>query len=134
MKTSHIDGGFPCNEHLRKKSDFDFLFKNGKRASILGGRLFYAQNALGHNRIGFTFPHGYGNAIQRNRSKRVSREAYRAIRPFLKSGFDIVFLAYPPKKDGGVAPKVYSSDNLASRTRQLRALFERAGLLCSHGY
>jgi ribonuclease P protein component len=78
--------------------------------------LFFLKNGLAHTRIAFTFARKYGNAVERNRARRVGREAYRYMRKGLKPGFDLVLLVYPGK------------DTLAGRMEQLKALFSRAGL------
>jgi ribonuclease P protein component len=80
------------------------------------------ENGLPHNRIAFTVARKFGNAVERNRAKRVGREAYRLIRGSLihgslKSGRDLVLLVYPGR------------DFLADRMDQMKTLFSRAGLL-----
>jgi len=74
------------------------------------------QNGLSVNRIAFTFARKYGNAVQRNRSRRLSREVYRLIKARLCSGYDLVLLVYP----GG--------DTFANRMEQFETLFQKAGL------
>jgi ribonuclease P protein component len=71
---------------------------------------------LSYNRIVFTFARKYGNAVNRNRARRVGREAYRHIRNELKDGYDLVLLVYPGK------------DSFARRMEQVRILFSKAGL------
>jgi ribonuclease P protein component len=73
-------------------------------------------NGLPHNRIVFTFSRKYGNAVKRNRSRRLGREAYRYIRNELKTGYDLVLLVYP------------GNDTFAGRQKQLRVLFSKARL------
>jgi ribonuclease P protein component len=55
--------------------------------------------------------------VERNRARRVSREAYRLVRNRLKGGYDLVLLVYPGR------------DFLADRLEQLKTLFSRAGLV-----
>ena len=55
---------FSREEHIKRPADFKNLFKNGKRASVAGAKLFYLPNQLGFNRIGF--PHPVVLAMQSN--------------------------------------------------------------------
>lgn len=110
-------GRFKKNEHVKRPADIQKLFKSGKRVSVQGAKLFYMSNELGFNRIGFPLPRGYGNAIQRNASKRLSRETYRFFKSYLNTGFDILFLVYP------------GNDSFPSRCDQFKTLCKKAGLL-----
>jgi ribonuclease P protein component len=76
------------------------------------------KNNLGYNRIAFTFSRKFGNAVERNRCRRVGREAYRHLQYIIKQGFDVVLLVYPAGRD-----------DLSSRMEQLRQLFFKAKLL-----
>ena len=110
-------GRFRREERIKNPADFKNLFKNGKKISIPGAKLFYVENALGMNRVGFPLNRGYGNAVQRNLSKRYSREVYRLIKSHLNTGYDMLLLIYP------------GNDTFHSRCDQFRALCEKAGLL-----
>ena len=108
---------FKRNEHIKKSADFKRLFKNGEQISISSAKLFYAKNNLGKNRIGLPLPRGYGNAVQRNMSRRYSREAYRLLKTHLNTGYDMLFLLYSGK------------DSFRERHIQIQSLCEKAGLL-----
>ena len=111
--------GFTREEHIKKPSDFKNLFKNGKRASTAGAKLFYLPNGLDFNRIGFPLPRGFGNAVQRNQAKRFSRETYRNFKAHLNTGYDMLFLVYPSSE----------KSSFHSRCAQFQTLCEKAGLL-----
>ena len=111
--------GFTREEHIKKPSDFKNLFKNGKRASTAGAKLFYLPNGLDFNRIGFPLPRGFGNAVQRNQAKRFSRETYRNLKAHLNTGYDILFFFYSPSE----------KDSFSTRCVQFRTLCEKAGLV-----
>ena len=70
-------------------------------------------------RIGVTATKAVGNAVQRNRAKRLLREAARALLPQIRSGYDIVLL--------GRAPLLQVKSPEAEKA--LRALLQRANLL-----
>ena len=78
-------------------------------------------NGLPYNRIAFTFSRKFGNAVERNRSRRLSREAYRQLRNELQKGYDLVLLINPGR------------DVFSVRMNQLKELFSRAGLWNSAG-
>jgi ribonuclease P protein component len=64
--------------HLRKAVEFRRVYAGGKR---LDGRLmtaFALPNALEHHRLGITASRkAVGNAVERNRAKRLLRETFR---------------------------------------------------------
>jgi ribonuclease P protein component len=78
--------------------------------------MFVLANGMERNRVVFTFPRGYGSAVERNHSRRLSREAYRLMKYQLLGGFDITVLVFPGK------------DDFTVRNEQFRFLFRKAGL------
>jgi len=93
--------------------------------SSSGVKLFFLANGLPHNRIVITFARKYGNAVQRNRARRLGREAYRLMRGELATGYDVVLLIYP-RTTGKESAKPAGS--LAETTEQLKTLFRKAGM------
>ncbi|MDR1100249.1 MAG: ribonuclease P protein component [Treponema sp.] len=114
---------FSRKEHLRGRDEIREVFKRGRSLGCGGAKLFLLRNSLDYNRICFALPRKFGNAVERNRSRRFSREAYRHIRPRLRGGYDAVLLVYPDP-----AASLIRTD-LAGRAKQLKTLFARAGLL-----
>jgi ribonuclease P protein component len=116
---------FPRKERLKRRDDIREVFRNadkvGERGvvSCPGVKLFTLRNGLPNNRIAFAFPRKYGTAVERNRSRRLSREAYRFLRNELRKGFDLVLLVYPGR------------DDLTTRKDQLKLLFNKVGLISS---
>ena len=102
---------------VQNPDNFKTLFKNGNKASISGAKIFYKENGTEMNRVGFPLPRGYGNAVQRNLSKRYSREVYRLLKTHLNTGYDILLLVYP------------GNDSFSTRCVQFRTLFKKAGLI-----
>jgi ribonuclease P protein component len=109
---------FQRNERLKGRSHIQAVFKQGKKFSCQGAKLFVLKNHLTNNRICFTFSRGFGNAVKRNRARRLGREAYRLLCPRLHSGYDLILLIFPE-----------TEASLATRTGQLEFLFSKAGLL-----
>ena len=55
--------------------------------------LYVRKNRAGSCRIGITASKKIGNAVERNRSRRVIRAAFRAVLPQVDGKWDIVFVA-----------------------------------------
>lgn len=118
METDLIKTGFfKREERIKNPADFKKLFKSGKKVSIPGAKLYWLENKLEINRVGFPLIRGYGNAVERNLSKRYSREVYRLFKSHLNTGYDMLILIYP------------GNDSFNSRCEQIRLLYEKAGLL-----
>jgi len=78
---------------------------------------------LPYNRICFSLFKGYGNAVSRNRAKRLGREAYRLMKSRLLGGYDLILLVSAETEQNS------SGSALSHRNSQLESLFEKAGLL-----
>ena len=105
-------------ERLKKRNEIRNVFENGKRFGCSGAKLIVLKNNLPNNRICFTFSRGFGSAVQRNRARRLGREAYRLLQGRLSRGHDLILLVYP---ESGTA--------LSVRIQQLEFLFHKAGFL-----
>lgn len=77
---------------LRSASDFDRVRTRGRTVSSRWFVVKALPNDLGHNRYGFAAGKRFGNAVQRNRAKRLMREVLRELHPHLAQGFDIVVI------------------------------------------
>jgi len=113
------DFRFPREEKLKGRDEIREVFNGRKGISCSGAKLLIRRNGLAHNRIAFTFSRKFGNAVERNHSRRLSREVYRRLRNELRKGYDLVLLIYPGR------------DAFSVRMGQLRDLFARAGLFNS---
>ena len=110
-------GRFRKCEHLKRPNEIQKVFRKGNSVGIFGAKIFYKENGSEFNRIGFPLPRGYGNAVERNRSKRCSREAYRFLKSHLNTGYDILFFVYP------------GNFSFSTRCEQFRTLCQKANLL-----
>jgi ribonuclease P protein component len=73
-----INFSLPKANRLRKPQEFQAVYKNGKRFDGRFISAFILPNDLQHHRLGITASRkGVGNAVQRNRAKRLLREAFR---------------------------------------------------------
>jgi ribonuclease P protein component len=78
-----------------KHSDFERVYKQGKRHFSSHMTVFYQRQTDGAARVGFTVGRVLGGAVQRNRIKRRLREAVRLRRSALRMPVDVVI---NPKK------------------------------------
>lgn len=73
----------PCHR-LRQKADFDRVYRRGARAGDALLAVNALANGLGHARLGMSVSvKSAGNAVRRNRVRRLVREYFRLHRPEL---------------------------------------------------
>jgi len=77
---------------LRRRSDIDLVFAGGISARDRLATLVARPNGLPFSRMGVGISKRHGNAVQRNRIKRLCREAMRLSRPELPPGWDFMLL------------------------------------------
>ena len=74
--------------------DVSRLFREGRFTRTKGLKLGYAENDYGYHRVAFAPTRGFGRAVDRNRQKRISREAYRQLQGEIFGAYDLVFVIY----------------------------------------
>jgi ribonuclease P protein component len=82
---------------VKKSRDFKILFKKGNSFVTYGFVCYYFESKHGKNRLGLVASKKVGNAVKRNRAKRVIREAFRIAQPKLREKtdkhYDFIFVA-----------------------------------------
>lgn len=78
---------------FNRNCDFRRLYYKGKSYTNPALVVYSQKNGAGICRIGITVSKKTGNAVQRNRAKRVIRAAYRQVEPLLCGSWDFVFVA-----------------------------------------
>ena len=78
---------------LNRNIDFRRAYSRGKVYTSPALVSYVTKNRAGICRIGITTSKKIGNAVERNRSRRVIRAAYRAVAPLTGGSWDIVFVA-----------------------------------------
>lgn len=78
---------------LKLNKDFKRIYYKGR--SVAGGYVvvYSLKNRLGFNRLGLTAGKAVGNAVHRNRAKRLMRESYRSMESRVSLGFDIIIVS-----------------------------------------
>jgi len=78
---------------LCENRDFRRLYARGQ-SFVHPALCVYVMKSRHHTfRVGITAGKKVGNAVQRNRARRIIRESFRNVLPRLRPGFDIVFVA-----------------------------------------
>ena len=98
-----------------RNNDFRRIYARGKSYVSPLVVVYALKNRTKNVRVGITTRKKVGNAVQRNRSRRVIREAFRALAPRVRPGFDLVLVAR------GKTPYVKSTDVRRQLERQLQA-------------
>lgn len=78
---------------LKLNGDFRRLYNRGRAVTNPALVMYYSKNRAGICRIGITTGKKIGNAVERNRSRRIIREAFRSVVKDVDGDFDIVFVA-----------------------------------------
>ena len=78
---------------IKRNNDFLRIYRRGKSAADSKVICYVSPNRLGKVRLGLTTSKKIGNAVARNRARRVLRAAFREVYPFIKPGFDIILVA-----------------------------------------
>ena len=79
---------------LKQNSDFRRAYGRGKSFSDPALVTYVLKNnRAGVCRMGITTSKKIGNAVERNRSRRIIRAAFRENLPSIKGGYDFVFVA-----------------------------------------
>lgn len=80
-------------EILNENKDFLALYKKGQFTASKYTVIYVRPNGRAFNRLGITAGKKVGNAVCRNRAKRLIRHAYRESEADLPIGIDIVIVA-----------------------------------------
>jgi ribonuclease P protein component len=77
---------------IRNNYEFKRAYARGK-SHVSSSVITYAlKNRLGYVRYGITTSKKIGNAVNRNRARRVIKAAYSALEPRIKGSYDLVFV------------------------------------------
>jgi ribonuclease P protein component len=86
-----LSSQFTQKNRLKKKKDFDRVFREGKVRHTVRMIIHIAPNGLGHNRLGLVVKKT-STAVLRNRIKRLLREAFRLTGNNTGKGYDVVII------------------------------------------
>ena len=81
-------------ERISRSGDVDRLFRAGRFTRARGLKLGYRPNGRDGHRVAFAPTRSLRRAVDRNRQKRISREAYRRLYDRIVGSYDLVFVIY----------------------------------------
>ncbi|WP_028583396.1 ribonuclease P protein component [Desulfogranum mediterraneum] len=87
--------GLPRNCRLRKTREFNRVYRSGRRLRGDAFAVIYLSNGLQQQRLGISVQRKVGNAVRRNRIKRLVREVFRNNRDLFPSNTDVVITIRP---------------------------------------
>ena len=83
-------------ERLRSHAEFTRVFDSpDRRSECRGAKLIARQNDQEYNRFAVAMVRKFGNAVERNYSRRVLKEIYRNVKQEMQGNYDIVVVLYP---------------------------------------
>jgi len=100
---------------LKKQSDFQKLFKKGKRAFSPSLTMVYQKSDK--MTMGISIGKKHGKSVVRNRIKRLIREAFRAVNGECKEQYRIVLI-----------PKIAESYDYATFKKHLQCMIKKENL------
>jgi ribonuclease P protein component len=86
-------GRYSARDRVRKRAEFLRIQQNGRRV-VSPGFVFMLERSAHEQgpRLGITASRRVGNAVERNRAKRLVREAFRAVRSSWPRAADVVVI------------------------------------------
>src|SRR3954452_12344611 len=101
--TSGKPYAFRPAEHLRRPTDFRRVYERRRSVSDAWLIVYACENGLPYLRLGLSVSRKVGNAVKRNRLRRLYREAFRLSRAQMTTGLDLVLI---PRRSDDPDPKM----------------------------
>ena len=93
MLSRVLDHSFKKADRILKRNEFIQLSKFGRKLHNQNFIVIFAPGHFGRSRLGITVTRKVGNAVKRNRIKRLVREYFRLNRHLLSGDWDINVIA-----------------------------------------
>ncbi len=109
----------PPKNRIRRKKEFEGVFNSGKTIFRDNYILKIKNNNRSFSRFAFVVPFKFEKrATKRNRTKRVFREVVISLLPFIRAGFDIIFII-----------KLKENLSFSSLQKELKLLFKEIKII-----
>ena len=112
---------------MRSNKQFQRVRREGRSCAHPLLVLCASPNGLEQSRFGFSASHWVGNAVVRNRAKRLMREATRLRQGDIKEGWDLVFIARNPIREASFKQVDQAVRQLLRRAGLLKATYKEMG-------
>ena len=109
----------PREWRLVRRSEFEAVYREGRRRSSATFLIFLRANGLPRNRFGMSVKKALGNAVVRNRIRRRIREVLRLHREEILPGWDVVI--HPSRSVATLEFTKLEAELLALLPREKRA-------------
>jgi len=91
---------FRPKHRLHLQREFDAVYRAKCRKNLWPLTVYGRPNGLEYSRLGLSVNRRVGNAVRRNRIKRLLRESFRLMRPNQPAGYDLLLVVrtHEPKR------------------------------------
>jgi ribonuclease P protein component len=93
--------GFPKSNRILKRDVFRRVYEEGRKIQTKYFTAFVRSGSGSQSRLGITVTRKTGNSVERNRARRVVREAFRRNKWLVPPGVDIVINVKRPLVEAG---------------------------------